>query len=67
MEYWSDEKFLGYMTIHSKTERALFRNDYVDRLTALAGKEDVEHREWVSWHYRDMKPYLDAAYKNLTT
>lgn len=68
MKDWDDEKFLGYMETHSQSERALFRNDYCKRLQVLAGVEPTgDDEQWFSWHYEDMKPYLDAAREKLRT
>lgn len=53
------------MELHSQTERALFHRDYVNRLLDLAGvDEPLEEREFVSWRYHDMEPYLVAARGN---
>lgn len=47
MKDWDDEKFLGYMATHSKTERALFRNDYCKRLQAFTGEKPTgSDDEW---------------------
>lgn len=35
-EEWSDEEFLGYVEIHSRTERALFSGAHVLRFLKLA-------------------------------
>lgn len=59
-----DEDFLAYMEGHSQTPRALFSRKQVNRLLTMAGEEPDEWREWVAWHYWDMKPTLEAAKKN---
>lgn len=33
-----DERFIGYCELHSRTERALFHRQHVERLFALAGE-----------------------------
>jgi len=40
-ETMSDERFLGYVSIHSKTERHAFHRDDVVRLAELAGVSEV--------------------------
>lgn len=47
-EEWSDEEFLGYVEIHSCTDRALFHRDHVLRLYKLAHVEtpDLGHGSW---------------------
>ena len=57
----SDADFIGYCEIHSKSERALFCRRDVNRLLELAGMQADEWREWVSWHYGDMKAILKRA------
>lgn len=44
---WTDEEFLGYVEIHSQSERALFIAEHVNRLLELAGhKGRVEEGSW---------------------
>lgn len=58
----SDESFIWYMQEHSKTERALFRTDYIKYLKYLAGNVwDNNGYEFLSWDYADMKDTLEKA------
>lgn len=46
---WTDDSFLGYVELHSRTERALFHRVHVARLFKLAGKpEPAGLPEWMS-------------------
>lgn len=42
LEKDTDESFLGYVSLHCETERALFSNAHVRRLCELAGREAPE-------------------------
>ena len=65
MTEMSDAQFVSYMDMHSRTERALFHKDHINRLLALAGEEPDEVHEWQAWHYHDMKPILDKVRSRL--
>ena len=57
-----DDHFLGYCNLHSRTERALFSPDHVNRLFDLAGDERAGRCEmWVSMGPDFVDPLVDAA------
>lgn len=62
--------FLGYVAIHSETDRHLFHRDHVKRLFELAEVDiaTVEPRplpEFCGMDQWFVKPYLEKAYANL--
>ncbi len=66
-----DDQFLGYVEIHSHTERALFTVSQIRRLFDLAEvscpirlSEDPER--WYTLDYYDAKPLVDKARTRLT-
>jgi len=67
---WSDQDFLEYIDIHSRTELALVANKDVRRLLKLAGREMPCHLEQVGWisckHY-DIAEILSDARKATST
>ena len=61
----TDEVFINYMEAHSRTERALFKKDHINRLLTLAGEEPNQVIEWQPWFYRDMESTLTKAKSNI--
>ncbi len=67
-EPWTDEEFLGYVDLHSRTELALFHRDHVKRLCELSGAQWVGRmRDFEPLHYHDIKPALEEARVRLAT
>lgn len=71
---WSDEEFIGYCSLHSRTERALFHRDHVRRMAALAGDEALLERlsagdapEWFSVNEYVVAPLVTQARARLGT
>lgn len=59
---WSDEEFLSYVEIHSRTERALFSGEHVIRFCKLAGREtNVPADGFYAMHYHDISDALRDA------
>jgi hypothetical protein len=58
---WSDDKLLDYVETHSKTERALFHVDHINRLLELAGHPKVPWVGFASLHFADAKPLIEEA------
>lgn len=56
-----DVAFLNYMEEHSKTPRAAFHRDYVNRLLVMAGYEPDEHRQQVRWSYDYCIEFINRA------
>lgn len=63
MPDWTDEDFLGYVSLHSETERALFHREHALRLIRLSGSALPKHQlpEWLSIHARVAKPLVNQA------
>ena len=58
----ADEDFLTYMKYHSRTERALFSKDQLERLFRLAGRPcPLLQDAWVSAPYYAIQPLLEEA------
>lgn len=62
----SDEDFLGYVEIHSQTERALYSGRDINRLLKLAGNppgfvKSVDEKGFYSLHEPEARPLIDAA------
>lgn len=59
----TDDEFLGYVLLHSKTDLALFSADHVKRLCKLAGETapDLYPKQFVGVHYDVAKPLVDKA------
>jgi hypothetical protein len=68
----SDESFLGYVEIHSQTERALFHRDHVVRFLKLAGIWGEGNAakyylpDFSSMHWSDIEPTMKLARRRLT-
>ena len=59
---WPTDDFLYYMEDHSKTERALFHRDQVNRLLWLAHQPIQEPLpEWMSVYNGAIQPLVDKA------
>ncbi len=63
---WTDEQFLSYVDLHSRTPRALFSRMHAERLYRLAGRELDEHvrnssAQWVSMKHEDIAEVLAEA------
>jgi hypothetical protein len=48
-DFDSDEKFLGYVYLHSQTELALFSKVHINRLLKFAGKKNYKNLAHLSW------------------
>lgn len=63
---WSDEEFLGYFELHSRTPLALFHRGHVERLLKMAGQEVPPHLgEWTSVHDDVADTLIAQALANL--
>ena len=61
-EMMNDEQFLGYFSLHSRTERALFHRDDINRLMRLVGNEELtELPEWVAVRNEIADPLIERA------
>ena len=69
LEADTDESFLGYVDLHSRTDLALFHQGHVQRFVRLAGAESVaqwdRRRDFVAMHHYDIAPLLKEAYVRL--
>lgn len=67
VEIWTDEQFLGYFDLHSRTERALFSTEHISRLFSLAGKEfrNDARLEWMAFHHENAVGLIEEAYRRL--
>jgi len=62
----NDEQFLGYVEIHSETDRALFHINDVNRFLKLAGdNRRVTYPEFIAMHSYDINDLLIQARKNV--
>lgn len=62
---WDDETFLGYVELHSKTERALFHKVHIERLLKLAGVFMFPlEGTWLAVHNDAAQPLVDIARRN---
>lgn len=65
----TNEEFLGYVELHSRTERALFAGEHLDRLLALAGRPPIRwgcsqigpRPALISIHHHVAAPLLEEA------
>jgi len=63
---WTDEHLLGYVELHSQTERALFHVGHLNRLLELAGNPGrFAGNGFSDLHYQDAKPLIEAARRRL--
>jgi hypothetical protein len=63
---WTDEELLGYVELHSMTERALFHVSHVNRLLELAGNPGrFDGNGFTDLHYQDAKPLIEEARRRL--
>lgn len=66
MSEWTDEEFLGYFELHSRTERALFHRGHVERLLKMAGRPVPERLgEWMAVHDEVADPLIAQARANV--
>ena len=56
----TDEQLLNYVWYHSKTERALFHGDHINRVLELAGDER-RVPGWREWHAEYAQPVVTIA------
>lgn len=65
----SDDDFLGYVDLHSKTERALFSREHVLRLIKLAnvpeGQYPLPMASFISVHADEARPLIERARRQL--
>jgi hypothetical protein len=67
----TDQQFLGYVELHSKTPRALFSNSDVCRFLVLAGEQDIAvalhfgFSGFTPMHYDEIQGFLEQARKRL--
>lgn len=60
----TDEEFLGYVEIHSRTPRALFHRKHAQRLIDMSGEGTFPiEGEWITIHDDIAQPLVDAARK----
>jgi hypothetical protein len=65
-EQWTDEEFLGYFELHSRTDLALFHRKHVERLLKMAGQKVPESlKEWTSVHDDVADPLIAQARGNI--
>jgi hypothetical protein len=65
MAEWSDEEFLGYFELHSRTPLALFHRGHVERLLRMAGQAIPGLGEWTSVHEDVADPLIAQARANI--
>jgi len=59
--HWeTEERFLGYVSIHSETDRALFHETDINLLLELAG-DARRVTGWMSLHSEDAKHFIARA------
>lgn len=62
MAEWSDEEFLGYFELHSRTDLALFHRGHVERLLKMAGQPiPAGLGEWTSVRHDVADPLIAQA------
>jgi hypothetical protein len=63
----TDQQFLGYVELHSKTPRALFENSDVCRFLVLAGEraDAFVGPGFTPMYYDDIEGFLERARKRL--
>lgn len=67
-EDWSDEEFLGYVDLHSRTERALFHAEHVRRLYKMAGRpapSGLGENEFVAVYHDHAERLIKLARKKM--
>lgn len=62
---WTDEELLGYVELHSKTERALFHVSHINRLLELSGHPKVSWVGFASMYYPEARPLIEEARRRL--
>lgn len=65
MSEWTDDFFLGYVEIHSETDRALFSREHVRRLHELAGVPVPDVPPFAAMHADYAKPLVTKARQRL--
>lgn len=61
-EEWTDDEFLGYFELHSRTPLALFHRKHVERLLKMAGVEpNPRLGEWTAVHADVAEPLVLQA------
>lgn len=59
---WSDSEFLNYVEAHSKTPRALFSKEHVNRFRKLAGKQEIDGSwDFIAMHNFDIVEDMKRA------
>jgi len=65
----SDDDFLGYVDLHSRTERALFSREDILRLIKLAnipeGQYSLPLGSFISVHASEARPLIERARRQL--
>lgn len=57
----TDEDFLCYVELHSRTPLALFHADHVNRLLVLAGEKPLNLKGFAAMHADYADPLVDKA------
>ena len=61
MQRYEDFRILDYIETHSKTERALFGQDHINRLLYLAGQEPNMDIPWIGLPHEKALAYIEQA------
>lgn len=61
----TDEEFLGYVRIHSTTDRALFSGEQLTRLLRLSGSAWTVGEGWYGFRSWDAEPLIQKAEERL--
>jgi hypothetical protein len=62
---WTDKELLGYIDLHSRTERALLHIDHINRLLELAGRPRISGGGFYALHYEEAAPLIAEARRRL--